>query len=1057
MSEFLKKVKKMREETLPDLAKTVERIKEGLTDRSEVKIDDSEIVGPIQEGTQLVKRYEATMKEAHQVLNKWNAMLERSVHAERGNQQDLFRRVQDEAKIFWRNLKNDVTTYLEEEKEIGLRVILAKGKDEMKSLQSYNRTVNHNIVRIDRAYAANWSQVKKLIDRGACDQTRPGCTDDVHSEENTALLGLKADWKEMKLNLMEVRSNLEDVQAQVNSGADEKNWKELEDQITQILNRMDSLDADAAETLTKIKSDYTNLEGFTKKEGECGYKITDPPCVIIYDRIPPSVNLEELRTCKAIQDFVAREFSAFEWRYNDIDEKAGGKCDVFEPTPSQLLGYHYMHPYNPHMNGMMLCHSAGSGKTAAGMLIYSVFARAGYRGIIVGTKSLKQDNPYIFEAAFQQNMDFNVQQYIYSMGVSSMLEAYNIENPGQPISSNLLKNETKKGINARKALMDWGSKKYNNNMGIKFRQTSSVMSYAQQANLAKAGLGYLWDRLTQAQQNRINYGNKTIREWLWGEERDFDPEDPFENIMFLVDESHKLIDMRTSAQERGNLMAMTLGCWNSYRYAKLHPGHKAVKVLLMTATPQKYHPIDLINQLNLLTTPEEDAILLLSEREYEEYALLDSKEFSAKLMTEIVPKMIRNFNRLFAWNSTTGRFTNQEILERLLRGRVSYLNMMGDINHIATPRIVYMDVVLTQAQEDSIKKCFTTNARLEYNPRTGDWKQQPRTPTKQKTRSTRSIDDEIDAMFEDDDDSLFEKVSKEGDLSLADYERLQKCVSESLVWPNNNRDAKNVMKTSNPRRLNREVRKYSALLGQLFTNLEKLRRNSIPRFRSEGMPAAIHQIKQAVFVASKGSNEVYTAAELFVKTHNYTIINKDKSANPRLAEGKPYKNVIVLHKRLDQTGQKRLLELFNSPANIGGRLATIIFYNSDFQEGITLKGVGAVHVCGLVHSRADLLQGVARGIRNCSHVGFPYPWYVNVYIYYSYLSTEGSMRKAQLTPQDVLSSLSGVSEPLQIQAMSELMQRCAFDRLLNQAVNDRSRDTESKFQLRSSRDVTLAP
>jgi hypothetical protein len=864
------------------------------------------------------------------------------------------------------------------------------------------------------------------------------CSEDLAAEESEAFQSVHEKWEEVQTKFEDYIKELKDKQAAFSSNQIQTVINERYEQLTIVNERLESLSAEAQRWIDSLRNDFRNLSSIHKVESDCSYKITDPPCVIIYEEPPPSINISSLSSCREVQDEVLRNFAAFAWRYDDIDAQKGDKCNVLEPTASQLLGYHYMHPYNPHINGFMMAHSAGSGKTAGAMLIFSVFARAGYHCFFVGPSGIASINPYLNEAAFQQNMDFNIQQYLRVIRASSLLEAYNIENAESAITSEQLK-DPDRGQDSRVALEAYGAKVYKK-MGVSFNPEYTVMTYQKLANKAKLGLRHLHHRLSNHEFAEIKRGNMGFSERYY---KGKDPEDAFEGFMFLIDEAHKMIDVDANAsKERGNLFALTLGCWHSYKYAKYHPGHRAVRILLMTATPMKSHPIDLINLLNLLSTPEEDAILLLSISEYEKYAVMDTDEYENKLKTEIIPKMVRNFNNQFKFNNATGQFSNKDRLRKLLKGRVSFLNIMGDINHIATPQVIHMHVVITQTQEESIiKKCFA-EAHMEYDSRKGTWIKQIK---RQRTTQPPATSDWLR-----DAEAKYTSVS---DVGNVDTKKLRKCVSKMLIWPKYNADAKKTTEIGDQVRLENAVRKYSALLGQVNANLEKLRTESIPKFRKTNMPAAIHQIKQAVYVATTDPEDVYYAAGLFAKTYRYKILNPLRDSPAVLPTGAPYKNVLVLHGRLATDQNKKILrnylQTFNSSENIGGKKIAIIFYTSDFQEGVSFFGIGAIHVIGFVASRADLIQAIARGIRNCSHKGFPFPWRVNVYIYYSDLSATGSLKNSSLTPQDVVNSLTSNRDPALIESMSSMMEECAFDRLLNTPVNERSRKYENEFQLRS--------
>ena len=110
-------------------------------------------------------------------------------------------------------------------------------------------------------------------------------------------------------------------------------------------------------------------------------------------------------------------------------------------------------------------------------------------------------------------------------------------------------------------------------------------------------------------------------------------------------------------------------------------------------------------------------------------------------------------------------------LKIFLAGRLSYLNPQGDRNTFARPyheklhvfKPYFVNVVLTNFQEQEIKKCFETYARLKYDPMDGTWSQTPkekprtlpsssfasqRSPRKQTTRKPKNQSD-VERMLDE--------------------------------------------------------------------------------------------------------------------------------------------------------------------------------------------------------------------------------------------------------------------------------------------------------------------
>jgi hypothetical protein len=60
-----------------------------------------------------------------------------------------------------------------------------------------------------------------------------------------------------------------------------------------------------------------------------------------------------------------------------------------------------------------------------------------------------------------------------------------------------------------------------------------------------------------------------------------------------------------------------------------------------------------------------------------------------------------------------------------------------------------------------------------------------------------------------------------------------------------------------------------------------------------------------------------------------------------------------------------MIDKFNSPQNANGSVIDIIVLNRETKEGVSLYGVGAVFIVGVIDSETDLIQSVARAFRNC--------------------------------------------------------------------------------------------
>ena len=316
--------------------------------------------------------------------------------------------------------------------------------------------------------------------------------------------------------------------------------------------------ADLAEAVDSAAGRYERVVFLSnekeEKQTEPGDRprITDRPRVRIFElKPPPAVRLSEFADNTQLQGFVADRFRLFRWPA--FRWETGGSCGerTGRLNPAQRLGYHYMQPFNTEVRGVLMAHSAGSGKTCGATCIASVFARAGYTPLFVTKKSLKGN--YLTSAL---TCDFNLQQ----MG-----------------------SEPRTG---ERAVSEMRS------MGVHFSERHCIMSYREFSNIARKEGG----EAVSANRERLRFLRRNPN-------RGPGARDPLAKCIVVVDEAHLLItgSADQSDLERGNFFAMQELIWNSY--ARSSP-EEAVRVVLLTATPVAQYAVDLVNLLSLLSERE---------------------------------------------------------------------------------------------------------------------------------------------------------------------------------------------------------------------------------------------------------------------------------------------------------------------------------------------------------------------------------------------------------------------------------------------------------------------
>jgi hypothetical protein len=145
-----------------------------------------------------------------------------------------------------------------------------------------------------------------------------------------------------------------------------------------------------------------------------------------------------------------------------------------------------------------------------------------------------------------------------------------------------------------------------------------------------------------------------------------------------------------------------------------------------------------------------------------------------------------------------------------------------------------------------------------------------------------------------------------------------------------------------------------------------------------------------------------------------------------------YKGVVVL----DNHASKEALRRFNDAnSNLDGKRCLIALLNGKFKEGVDLKHVFYAWILGFVRTQAELVQIVARANRNCGRKGTRWPWLLRVFLY------TPTLPQSDLRPLQLFNLLNPDASDIERakEAMNLLLQEAAYDKLLLQSVNARSR------------------
>jgi len=808
--------------------------------------------------------------------------------------------------------------------------------------------------------------------------------------------------------------------------------------------------------LVNLQTDLQFAKGEAKqtRTSECaslatGPRIADRPCVEIFElKPPPPVDLNNFANYREVQRYVADRFALFKWP--SFRWKPGGDCKTKNTINNvQKLSYHYMQPYNPNLN-VLLAHSAGSGKTCTALLIASIFARQGYTPIIVTKSTLKA---IYMKEAFKNGCDFNLQQYLKFHDAKRLQETL-------PQGANLI-NE---GIKVLK------------NMGVHFSEEQCVMTYNQFSRLAERASG----KSVAASQARLTFLRSNPHKAAV-------PGDPIANCVVIIDEAHKLVARSTdlNPSEQGDFLAMQKLVWNSRKRSR----EQAARLVLLSATPVADSPIDVINLLSLLGTEEEADELRLLPRNYRvpRKSATGRAPGEASAWEQVKTTMEKNFLRDYVDRNGNLKDHTRAKLQRLGMGRISYFDFSGDGNRFARPVISWVNVNLTNFQAEGVADCFREYAGLRYNRTNGQWDFREKKQQAKKTKRLRKTKPAApgvllfeDAPEEDVLDWLAEKTTSSPAAApkVKNLDKLKECVAKNYNWPRKDKSPK--MKTFRDTlrapRMNTvaDLVDNSAVLARLVQNVRSDKGESKiilqEYYRHEPPPdKPLLYVKQFIFTDLAGSKatDLYGVDLIaaWLKKAGYRAINRTSPSGKLIIDGpekrdqNPYKNMIVLNNDWSKTDRatsrkvEQLRDIFNAPDNIDGRDVYLCLVNGKFKEGLSLAHVGYIHIVGYISSRADLVQAVARGIRNCKHDGVPfYPdqgWPVKVQIYNPVFAPRSMWGKSQYSPEELIASLSTSVERVKGQ-MNDFVRDVAYDKLLLENINTMSKEISDQLQIASS-------
>ena len=753
----------------------------------------------------------------------------------------------------------------------------------------------------------------------------------------------------------------------------------LENEVRPMLESIRKKLQTAKQALAKVRSTMDDVVAATRETKKNNrvinvVKHTDRPLSRIFEQKPVNTNLKSMLTYSEVQNFIYKNYkSAFEF---PRDQSTDWTCDKpgiqGAPNNAQRFCYHHMNPNNTDVD-LLLAHSAGSGKTATMMLIMSLFMRKGYMPIIVSKKSLFKG---YLTSCFSEGADFNVQQYLAANGVSTVRHLVAKERDIR------YEQVTFDEVIERGELI-WKE------MGLPPFTENSIITYVQLTNMAK-GKGSTYTTC-------MKWGDSDAhKDCCWKK-------------IFLLDEAHKLSAISTDMKSHEIIdpVAVIKMLWHSRAVS----GKNCVRVVAATATPVADGVVDGVIIANLLVNKENGIDMWSGDRAtYDaEYTQNESGKKS------VVAKS--------AWMKQKAAFTNVFMkhkdsyfrkLESSLRGRVSFLNLVGDRGHFAQRQVTVVNVDLSPRQQDIIAQFTLKFAGLELNSYTGEW---------------------LVAESEN-----IPKNAKNAPI------RFRSSMARNIMFPASSQriftHLKGVFnKTSTiPRK---SLRTHSPMIEKILMGIQKEMDRPKPQ-------------KQFIFNdLAKGALDNAYGVNLIaamLRDHLGFVSITEKIDDPidlisaaALNNIPSYRGMLVLNLKNKEIAEKLLKEHYNTNENHDGSKVFVVLMDGNYKEGMNLYDVGGVHIAGYVDSRADFVQSAARAFRNCKSINLPFGEPVRVTMYKPRFA--GTYSRSKKTPRQLIKSVMKDKTETVMAKMNDLFKKVAVDSYLLKNITEVSEKQEGEMSL----------
>ena len=591
-------------------------------------------------------------------------------------------------------------------------------------------------------------------------------------------------------------------------------------------------------------------------------------------------------------------------RYDELCAK------VDEPsrlTLAQQTPYYYTNPNNP--TSILLNHSAGSGKTAAMTLAMSLFVRAGYLPLIVTTDALQRDNTYE-RAIFIECADWNIQQLLRANGVRNLTEL--VEKTDDDPTTEAVINAGKEQY--KKMATNDNADIWNPKLKVNFRTFSTLCRH----ELDKRSRIW-WDKESPYNllHKRANGGDENgTRSIFW-------------KTVILMDEVQTMmdepppkeeLDKKPDKQKHGDIRNVILALWSARKNTNSGP-----VVIAASATPGNTD-FELAMILNLLCKKEE------------------GYQFTNKKVYDYYEAKYPDERNSLATKFKSAHPKPETLLKRMALGRVSYYDSSGS-KSVPPMRVVPVQVQLTGEQQKKQSELIQNLRTIVsfVQKRDGSWQLEK----DYGSQFARQNKNEPDSYASKEITKFSHKIRSNSIVvdTPAGEQISAKVRTSGYFLPRLKRDGKD--RKLRTREDYAQWKAIAPIVSPLYTKtIDCLAQNKARGIR-----------KQYVYINLDAN--VPQGADLFCAMLGSLLKYKEVGAGD---DGVMYSGT---YGRVESDNVSTMLDEFNSPANANGSIIDIIVLDRTTKEGVSLYGVGAVYIVGVIDSETDLIQSVARAFRNC--------------------------------------------------------------------------------------------